>query len=161
MKPKMLERGIILTFDELRILLQALGAEEIEGVYMPEKTFTEEEVLQAMQHLVHYRILQVKGDGFYIREDIKEILAVIVSPEKTFLFDREDENPQYFCYLAGEQIVVSEQYWRKKETVQLRWFSPVEFNRWKETVESGNREERGIDQGDYRGSGSANDGQAV
>ena len=51
MTAEVIEKGILLTFDEIRILLYGMGVSEIDGVYMPEKAFTEEEILSAMQHL--------------------------------------------------------------------------------------------------------------
>ena len=51
MAAKLVEQGIFLTFDEIRILLYGLGKTKIEGVWMPEKEFTEQDVLAAMHHL--------------------------------------------------------------------------------------------------------------
>ena len=61
---EVIEEGKILTFDELRILLFACGIEEINGVFMPEKVFTEEEVLSALHHMAEREIIRavpVKG----------------------------------------------------------------------------------------------------
>ena len=67
---EVIEEGKILTFDELRILLFACGIKEINGVFMPEKVFTEEEVLSALHHMAEREIIRAEETDFTIREDI-------------------------------------------------------------------------------------------
>ena len=134
---EVIEEGKILTFDELRILLFACGIEEINGVFMPEKVFTEEEVLSALHHMAEREIIRAEETDFTIREDIREILNIMGHPENAFVWSPKEGSifeDEYYCYIVSGKVVVSEQYWKKKETVKLRMFSLEDFDKWKEEL---------------------------
>ena len=93
MAAKLVEQGIILTFDEIRILLYGLGKTGIEGVWMPEKEFTEQDVLDALETVVYtlgtYDITTIRASmGMYLlckaiheQSDIRVLLTGEVSDE--------------------------------------------------------------------------------
>ena len=118
---EVIEEGKILTFDELRILLFACGIKEINGVFMPEKVFTEEEVLSALHHMAEREIIRAEETDFTIREDIREILHIMGHPENAFVWSPKEGS-------------ILEQYWKKKETVKLRMFSLEDFDKWREEM---------------------------
>lgn len=54
--------AVFLTFNEIRILLYSQGFHSCEGIYMPEKNYSAQEVLAAVHNLVRRGILQIR-DG--------------------------------------------------------------------------------------------------
>lgn len=125
---EVIEEGRLFTFDELRILFFAYGVKEIKGVYMPEKSLTPEEILFVLYHMTEKGMIKAEEVGFTIREDIREMLQIMGYPETSFV-----EN-EYYCYVSSGQVVVSEQYWKKKDTVKLRIFSLEKFEEWREEM---------------------------
>lgn len=121
------EQGVLFTFDELRMLLAAMGADEIEGVYMPEKELSEEECLQVVHHLVCCGILHTRENGFYIRGDIRKMLGIMVAPERTGIWNGDGQS--CFCYWKEDNVVISERCWQKKETLRLKIFSEREWEK--------------------------------
>lgn len=141
MAAEIIEKGVLLTFDEIRILLYGMGVSEINGVYMPEKEFTGEEVLAAIQHLSASGLIKAGEEKFLIREDIRKLLEIVSFPEWTDIWKpRGEEGPAYFLYFSEDRIVVSERFWRRKDTLRLTGFEREEFERWREEYSS-----------DYRG----------
>lgn len=59
--------ALILTFDEIRILLYSLGFTSCEGIYMPQKEFTPSEVLKAVHSLERRGLLTAESG----KEDCK------------------------------------------------------------------------------------------
>lgn len=132
---KIIEKSILLTFDEIRILLYSMNVSEIEGVYMPEKIFQEEEILAAMHHMSTIGIIVAEKERFRIREDVKRILEIMAVPEWTKVwYPSEEEGPAFFLYGKEELTVVSEQYFRKKDTLKLTIFAKDAFEKWREEL---------------------------
>lgn len=133
MAAKLVEQGIILTFDEIRILLYGLGKTGIEGVWMPEKEFTEQDVLYAMHHLSKAGFIIAQDDRFIMREDVRRIIEIAAAPDATEIWTPcGEQGPSYFLYYAGESVVVSERFWRKKDTVRYALLSVEEFRRFRQ-----------------------------
>lgn len=144
-----LEEGRIFTFDELKILLYACKVHELEGIYMPEKVFTEGDILYAMHHMEVNGIITARETGFCIHKDVLRMMEIMGKPERTYiwspqeniteeLFENEGmyQDDEFFCYESGGDIVVSERYWKKKDAVKLRIFQSEEFEIWKGEVRS-------------------------
>lgn len=74
---QVIEKGIFLTFDEIKILLFNMGVSEIEGVYMPEKSFSKEEIILAMHHMSDVGVIEATEEKFRIREDVKMLLTIM------------------------------------------------------------------------------------
>ncbi len=136
---EMLEKGIVLTFDEVRILLHAMEVTKIEGIYMPEKIFREDEIIRAMHHMSEAGIIEAREEKFQIRDDIRQILEIMSKPEQAGVWKPEREDGQaFFVYWKKEQVVVSERFWRKKEALKLTVFKKENFEKWREDVQSDN-----------------------
>ncbi len=144
---EVLETGVILSFDEFRILLYGMGIRSIEGVYMEDKSCTDEEVVRALYHMSEQGIISAAEDeGFLLRDDIQEILWTVGYPEQTWIYRPNEKwtgiktGPEFYCYRAEDKVVVSERYWKKKEAVKLQLFSEETYEIWKEQMDD-----------DYRG----------
>ncbi len=144
---KVVDNGILFTFDEIKILLHACGVSEINGVYMPQKVFSEEDILYAMAHMERNGIIIAGSDGFFIRKDVQQMLQIMKSPTQQYIWSAEPteqisytenishkESMEYFCYVSENGIVVSERYWKKRDTVKLRFFQMAAFENWKKEM---------------------------
>lgn len=60
---EIVERSIILSFDELRILLYSQGYRSCEGVYMPEKNFSQTDIIRSLRKLTENGLLRISGAG--------------------------------------------------------------------------------------------------
>lgn len=133
MPVEVIEKGIFLTFDEIRILLYGMGVSEIEGVYMPEKNFCKEEIIKTLRHLSEVGFIEAGNERFFIRKDVKELLGIIAEPEQTEIWKPSGETgPAFFFYVKGKRVVVSERFWRKADTLKLRMFEKEDFKMWRE-----------------------------
>lgn len=133
MSAKIIETGILLTFDEIRILLYSMGVVRIEGVYMPEKNFSEKEIISAMHHMAAAGFIEAGEERFLLREDIRRLLEIMAAPARTDIWrPRGEGGPAFFLYWKGEQVVVSEQFFRKKETLRLSIFDQAALEKWME-----------------------------
>ncbi len=127
------EEGILLTFDELRILLFSCGLRETDGIYMPEKQLSEQEAVNVLLRMEEAGLIRAAEREFEIREDLRRILRVMTKPERSFPWTPSGGNGRaFYCYLAEDGAVVSERYRRKKDTLKLRFFSAEDFEKWKE-----------------------------
>ena len=133
---KIVEQGVLLTFDEIRILLYGMGVTEIEGIYMPEKKWRRDEILNALHHMTEVGMIEAAEEKFVIREDIKELLTVVAHPDQTEIWSPHGEHgPSFFLYEKQQKIAVSECFYRKKDTLKLSLFEKKNFITWKEEVE--------------------------
>lgn len=133
MPAKVIEKGILLTFDEIKILLYGMGVSRVEGVYMPEKIFCEAEIISAMHHLAEAGFIEAGEKKFLIREDIRLLLEIMSVPVWTDIWSPYgEEGPVFFLYGKGKRIVVSEKFWRKKDTLRLCMFESDAFEKWRE-----------------------------
>lgn len=128
MDKRLLEKGILLTYDEIRVLFGGLGVYEIEGVYMPEKEFREEEILAVLHRLSKAGLIRAAEDRFVIREDVAGILSLVARPEDTQVWEPGGaEGPVYYLYFAGDQVVISEGYPLRKDTIRYTLADLAEF----------------------------------
>ena len=129
---KIVEKTWLLSFDELRILLYSQGYRQCEGIYMPEKAFTQDEVLQAMFQMSKRGLLTEQDGEFVMRQELAEMVQIIGAPSGTMILRSEREGQDYFCYIVPAHIVVSEKSRTKEDILRLRAFSPEAFTEWKE-----------------------------
>lgn len=107
------DKSIILTFDEIRILLYSQGFRTCEGIYMPEKEYTEKEILRAMHHMAKrgffttlpglgndqdeapgtltdggegHGIRQEENNLFNLKPDLQRMILSMGAPAGTFVF---------------------------------------------------------------------------
>lgn len=121
----MTDHDILISFQEIRILLYVRGVREIEGIYMPEHKYTDQEVVDNLYGMVKNNFISVENEEFFPRQDLEKILKVMSQAEKTFIL-----NP-YFCYELEDSVVVCERYWKKKEMLRIQIFTREEFEVWK------------------------------
>lgn len=158
---EIIKRNIILTFDELRILLYSQGYRRCEGVYMPCKDFAPEDIIEALRKLEQNGLLTVdkaapaaqalplvfgdepdnpKDDAdspdeeFYIRSDLLKMIHIMGDPGATEIL-RTDHEHRVFCYYSEQGIVVSERYHGRKECVRLTYYDAEEFAGWRAELE--------------------------
>lgn len=114
---------VFLTFDEVRILLHSQGFHSCEGIYMPEKIFSSQEVLSVIYSLSKRGILQVmeekereapgsaveaevlserkregsaaKVDMFHIRQDILQMILIMGAPVETLIYRQGESLPGF------------------------------------------------------------------
>lgn len=81
------DKSIILTFDEIRILLYSQGFRTCEGIYMPEKEYTAKEILRAMHHMAK-RGLFITHPG----HDLDEYAGTMTDDGKGQSFKQEENS---------------------------------------------------------------------
>ena len=130
------DQTVVLSFDELRILLYSQGYRQCDGIYMPEKDFSEEEVLRAMLHMSRNDLIKEKDGDFCPRADLAEMIPVIGEPAGTMVVRSADRTQVCFCYVVPGKVVVSEKTVTREESVRLRLLTPEDFVEWKEQIEN-------------------------
>ena len=116
-------KAVFLTFNEIRILLHSQGFHSCEGIYMPEKNYSAQEVLAAVHNLDKRGIIQIregedgndtKGglaenafvregaqegaaymDTFQIRPDILQMVLIMGAPVKTLIYRQGESLPGF------------------------------------------------------------------
>ncbi len=121
----MMDHDILISFQEIRILLYVRGVREIEGIYMPEHKYTDQEVVDSLHGMVKNKFIRVENEKFVLREDLEKILEIMSQAKESFILD------PYFCYEWEGFIVVCERYWRKKDMLRIQMFTLEEFQTWK------------------------------
>lgn len=144
-----MEQSVMLTFDEVRILLYSLGFTKCEGIYMPEKEFSAEAILRTMHKLSSRGILNVHTSGekpqFVIKPALRRMLVTMGAPAGTFIFRPGEgipgfsaelnNGPEYFCYMVPDYCLVAERDWTRKDSLRLRAMKPDEFQDWQKERE--------------------------
>lgn len=126
---------IILSYDELKILLYNRGFRSCEGILMPDEARSDEEVLQAMNKLAMKGMIEAKEEYFVIPSQTAQMVDLIGAPESSYSFSDEETGQVYYCYLSDEMVVVTSNYWNKKDTLRIRTFTPDQFRIWREEME--------------------------
>ncbi len=121
----MTDHDILVSFQEIRILLYVRGVREIQGIYMPEHKYTDQEVVDTLHGMVKNQFIRVENEEFVLREDLEKILEIMSQARESFILD------PYFCYLMEASAVVCERYWKKKEMLRIMTFSREAFEEWK------------------------------
>lgn len=127
--------GIILTYEELQILLFNLGYRQVEGIEMPESIFDEEKILRTMQKMARSGLISVKGDLFSVREDLRETLDIIGNPITTFRLDYGAGRPAFFVYASYGTVVITQLYEKKAGCMRIRTFEAGQYADWKEEMD--------------------------
>lgn len=139
---EVIDRGSLFYFDELKILLYACGYRKVQGILLPEKTYSKDDIVQVLYHLSEMGVIEAHDEKFRIMDRYREMLEIIGEPEYVTVWKPGDEEdivqkfPEFFCYFKEKRAVVSERYWRRKDTVKIRMFSLDEFEVWKEKVKN-------------------------
>lgn len=126
--------GIIISYEELRILLYNLGFRTCSGILLPDRKLSDEEVVQVLNRLVQRGMIYVEEDHFVIESKTAEMVKMIGNPTGSYPFTDPETGQVYYCYISQDKVVVSEKYWKKKDTLRLRVFTLAEFSIWREEI---------------------------
>ena len=129
--------GIIISYEELKILLYNRGFRSCNGILMPDRELSDEEILQAMNKLALRRMIEARKDYFVISPETAAIVDAIGNPESSYPFIDPDTGQIYYCYLTQDMVVVTQVDWNRKETLRINRYTPEEFRNWREELESG------------------------
>ena len=61
---QVIDREILLSFDEMRILLYNMGFKSIRGILMPREEFRREEIIRSMHHMSLHGMICFTEEGF-------------------------------------------------------------------------------------------------
>lgn len=128
--------GIIISYEGLKILLYNRGFCSCKGILMPDRKFSDEEILQAMNNLALRRMIEAREDYFVISPETAAIVDVIGNPESSYPFSDPETGQIYYCYLTQKMVVVTQVDWNRKETLRISRYTPEEFRNWREELES-------------------------
>lgn len=132
---EIVEISELLTFREVKILLQSLGYDSIAGIRMPEEQLTREAVIKLLHQMCEKGLLRAKEGLFIIDSRIGEMMVCMGQPDETVFYDSGDcWSPSYFCYIKEELVLVSELYPVKKDVLKLTLFNREEYEKWKEQM---------------------------
>ena len=129
------EPGIIISYDELRILLYNRGFRSCKGILMPDRKMSEEEVLRTLHKLEGRGMIEAGDEYFTISSEMQHIADLIGAPESSYAFSDNLTGQTYYCYLSQELVVVTQNDWNRKNTLIIKRFTPDEFNSWREELE--------------------------
>ena len=125
---------IIISYDELKILLYNRGFRSCNGIVMPDRELSDEEVLQSMNKLALRGMIEAGEEKFVIRPETAAWVDMIGAPMSSYSFSEPATGQVYYCYLSDTMVVVTENYLPKKETLRVRIFTPEAFSAWREEL---------------------------
>ncbi len=126
---------LVLSFDELSILLYSRGCRQIDGIKMAEKDYTSEEIILALKHMADNGIITAGEEAFKLREDVAEIMDVIGRPVSVSKLESGYGHPAYSCYFVPGCIVVTQLHEFRENTLRIRSFTEEEFAAWRGAIE--------------------------
>ena len=126
--------GIIISYDELRILLYNRGFRSCNGILMPDRAMSDEEVLQTLNKLALRGMIRAEEEHFVIEPETARIVDLIGDPAGSYSFSDPETGQVYYCYLSDEMVVVTSKYWNKKDMLRIRTFTPEEYRIWREEI---------------------------
>ena len=145
---QVIDREILLSFDEMRILLYNMGFKSIRGILMPREEFRREEIIRSMHHMSLHGMICFTEEGFQIRPDLEELLRVIGEDKSDFILGPYADGSAFFCYAEEGRIIVTRRVWERKDMIGIRACSMEEFTRWREEKENDDRQYIGAHAGD-------------
>lgn len=156
---EVVEKSIILTFDELRILLFSQGERSCEGVFMPRKIFSPEIIINALDVMNKNGLLIYdesrsnqeslpavlgddedadgsQGEKYTIREDLLDMLEIIATHTGSEIIEIESGR-KLFCYYSEKGILTSEKCINRKDSVRLTQYTTDSFSEFRKAFEEG------------------------
>lgn len=127
---------LVLSFDEISILLYSRGYRQILGIKMPERDYTPEEIIFALKHMTDSGIVSAGDEVFRIRDDVAKVMDVIGNPVSVSMVESGKGHPAYSCYFAPGCVVVTQLHELKEKTLRIRTFTEEEFASWREDIEN-------------------------
>ena len=127
------DSGIVLTGQQLGILLQSMGTWEIEGICVPMERATDEETVLLIHTMVRQGILEVRENRFAIEKTLGEMLVCMVTASQKFPLEFSD-GQFFFCYPKDDSILLTSLYQRKRNALKLTMMNKIEYGEWKEEM---------------------------
>lgn len=121
------EKGILLTFQELMLLLQSVGVQYMNGFYRAEGEISDQEVLFLTESLVKKGVLIAAEQEFFLDDTVEAMLRCMGWPDEDY--ELEQENAVVYCYERSEKVLVTKIYSMKENTLELVLYSKEEFQR--------------------------------
>lgn len=150
---------LILTFDEVRILLYSLGYTSCKGIYMPEKEYSAKEVILAMHKMARRGFFSEDPEGgrvrcekqqYVLRPGLRRMMMAMGDPSGSFVFRPGESGPgfseelyngpEYYCYMRPDYCLVAERDWKQRDCLRLREMEKSEFMSWQKEREQEARE---------------------
>lgn len=74
------------------------------------------------------------------------MLEIMGHPAGTLVCSSKDDSTrEYFCYMVPDRAVVSQRYWKKKDTLKLTMLTEEEFKVWRAQTDDHNRDRSSYD----------------
>lgn len=154
------EKAFLFTFDEIRILLYSLGFTSCEGILMPRKDFSGQEVLQTVYGLVKRELLELPEnlpdvdfqtepgkEQFVMPPWLDQMIRAMGNPSAAMIYRPGETSPgyceelysgpEYFCYFLPDYCLLTERDWTRKESIRLRAMDMEGFFAWQKEQEEG------------------------
>jgi hypothetical protein len=126
---------LVLTFDEISILLYSRGYRQISGIKMPERDHTAPEIIYALKHMTDDGIVTAGEEAFRLRDDVAKIIDAIGNPVSVSMKESRNGHPAYSCYFTTGYVVVTQLHEFKERTLRITSFTEEEFVSWSEEIE--------------------------
>lgn len=127
-----MEKGILLEYREIFLLLESIGAESVNGICLDQKPVSDEEAVRVLAGMNRKGFLEDEGGVFRIEKRTGRMLQCMAWPEQDYPMVIEDET--YYCYERGREVLVTSLCRTRQRTLELLLFGREEFERWKEEM---------------------------
>ena len=94
-----MEKGILLEYREIFLLLESIGVESVNGICLDQKPVSDEEAVRVLAGMNRKGFLENEGGVFRIEKRTGRILQCMAWPEQDYPMVIEDET--YYCYERG------------------------------------------------------------
>lgn len=120
-----MEKGIILTFKELMLLLQGIGINRINGIYMEEEMVSDEEVIYILRDLEKKGILKSDKTSFEVDELMSKMLLCMGQAEKEYLCQQEEGT--MYCYEREKKVLTTQLCATRRKSIELMLYEKDKF----------------------------------
>lgn len=128
---------LLLTFQEILLLLQSLGYTEVRGIRLESKKADKEGVIRLIGGLVDKGLLIPEEETFRIEEKLGRMMVCMGEPEQDYELEYDGE--LFYCYEREEDALVTSLYQRRPEMLELRFFTEGGLKKWKEEMRDDTR----------------------
>ena len=132
------ERGTLLTFSEIFLLLQSMGTERVNGICMEQEEITDEDTVRLIAEMVRKGFLIPDTDRFRIEEETGRMMTCMAYPEDSFELCLGEQI--FYCYGREGKILVTSLCQTRGKTLELAYFEKKDFEKWREGMENGDGE---------------------
>lgn len=112
--------ALLLTQEELGVLLQAAGCTGWYGFALETETLPEETAVRLLNEMVNKGLLHADGQAFYLDKQAAAAMRTLQQAKRVVVVsEAENELPPYCCYI-GDQILICEWMSQRKNTMKLK-----------------------------------------